>query len=145
MQAQMLAPAAVLVLWSMIMLLWMVFTRFPAIAKSGIDLSQSKPGARGQSLDGVLPDKVMWKSHNYTHLMEQPTIFYPAVVILAVVGADAVDVALAWTYVALRIVHSLWQAMVNRLPVRIALFSLSSLVLVALAIRAVSVTVFAAP
>ena len=86
----------------------------------------------------------MHLSHNYTHLMEQPTIFYPAVVILAMTGARPVDIGMAWAYVAIRIVHSLWQSLVNRLPVRIALFTASSIFLVALALRAVMATLFAA-
>ena len=143
MEAKMLAPAAVLVLWSLIMLIWIVVTRFPAMAKAGMTPAKAKPGGRGQDLDGVLPDKVQWKSHNYTHLMEQPTIFYPTVVILALTGATATDVTLAWTYVGLRIVHSLWQAMVNRLPVRILLFTASTVCLAALAVRAVMATLFA--
>ena len=85
----------------------------------------------------------MWKSHNYTHLMEQPTIFYPAVIILAIMGATGLDVGLAWAYVAIRIVHSLWQASVNRIPVRAALFFVSSFVLIALAVRALVATLFA--
>jgi len=93
-------------------------------------------------LNGVLPDKVMWKSHNYSHLLEQPTIFYPAVIILAMMGATATDIALAWGYVALRIAHSLWQATVNKIPMRFALFLLSTLCLVALALRAVMATLF---
>ena len=86
MQAQMLAPAAVLVAWSLVMLYWMAFTRFPAMAKVGRSAGSAKPGGRGQDLEGVIPDKVNWKAHNYAHLMEQPTIFYPAVVILAIMG-----------------------------------------------------------
>lgn len=145
MQAQMLAPAAVLVLWSLIMLLWTAGTRFPAMAKSGIDLKEARRGGRGQDLEGVLPESVQWKSHNYTHLMEQPTIFYPTVIILAIMGAGALDVALAWAYVFLRIVHSLWQAMVNVVSVRFALFGLSSFCLVALATRAVLATLLHDP
>lgn len=144
MEAKMLAPAAVLIVWTTLVMLWMTATRFAALSKAGIDLSKSKPGGRGGSLDGVLPDKTMWKSHNYTHLLEQPTIFYPAVVIIAVMGASASDVLLAWAYVGLRIVHSFWQAMVNRLPVRIALFFVSSVILIVLACRAAMLTLFAA-
>ena len=86
MNSPILAPAAVLVLWSLIVLMWMAVTRFGAIAKSGIDLTKAPPGGRGQDLDKVLPPHVNWKAHNYTHLMEQPTIFYAVVVILALVG-----------------------------------------------------------
>lgn len=140
MQTQMLAPAAVLVLWSIVMLLWTAGTRFPAMAKLGASLKTAAPGGRGQDLQGVIPDKVNWKSHNYTHLMEQPTIFYPTVVIIALTGAQQLDVRLAWAYVAIRIVHSLWQALVNTLPVRFTLFVLATTCLLVLAIRAAMLT-----
>jgi hypothetical protein len=136
----MLAPAAVLALWSMLMLLWMVSTRFPALRQSGIDLKKSAPGGRGQDLEGRVPPAVMWKSHNYTHLMEQPTLFYAVVAILALAGPTAWDVRLAWAYTGLRVAHSLWQALVNKLPVRVAIFATSSLVLMALALHAVIIT-----
>ena len=145
MQAQMLAPGAVLIVWSIIMLMWTAGTRFPAMAKPGMDLKNAKPGGRGQDLEGAIPDKVNWKSHNYSHLMEQPTIFYPTVIILAMMGAGAIDVLLAWIYVGLRIVHSLWQALVNVVAIRFLLFILSTLALAALAVRAVSVTLLADP
>ena len=145
MQAQMLAPGAVLIVWSIIMLMWTAGTRFPAMAKSGMDLKNAKPGGRGQDLEGAIPDKVNWKSHNYSHLMEQPTIFYPTVIILAMMGAGAIDVLLAWIYVGLRIVHSLWQALVNVVTIRFLLFILSTLALAVLAVRAVSVTLLADP
>ena len=142
MQAQILAPAAILVLWSLIMLLWTGGTRFPAMAKAGMDINKSAPGGRGQDLETVLPANVNWKSHNYTHLMEQPTLFYAVAAILAIMGAGAVDVMLAWAYVLIRIVHSLWQALVNRIPVRFALFFVSSGILIVLAVRAVIATMF---
>lgn len=143
MQAQILAPAAVLIAWSLIMLLWMAFTRFPAMKKTGMDLGNAKPGGRGQDLEGVLPDNVQWKAHNYAHLMEQPTIFYPAVVILALLGATATDVLVAWIYVGLRIVHSVWQATVNTVTIRFPLFILATIALAWLAYRAVALTLFA--
>lgn len=145
MQAQILAPAAVLVLWSLVMLFWMAGTRLPAIKKAGSGLGEAKPGGRGQDLEGVIPDQVQWKAHNYAHLMEQPTIFYPAVIILAIMGAGAVDVTLAWIYVGLRIIHSVYQATVNKVPVRFLIFVVSSIVMVILALRAVMVTLFANP
>ncbi|MCR2832971.1 MAPEG family protein [Parerythrobacter lacustris] len=144
MQAQILAPAAVLVLWSLIMLMWVAATRLPAISKSG-GIKNAKPGGRGVDLEGVLPDKINWKAHNYAHLMEQPTIFYPTVVILALMGAGQIDVVLAWAYVALRIVHSVYQATVNVVGVRFLIFMISTLCLLVLAVRAVMATLFADP
>lgn len=146
MQAQMLAPAAVLVVWTLIVLLWIIPARFGSIAK--VDDKSSLPtktGARGNDLEGVIPDKANWPAHNHTHLHEQPTLFYAIAVILAIVGPGALDVLLAWVYVGLRIVHSLWQILVNKVPVRFLLFLASTIALIVLAVRAVMATLFADP
>ncbi|NOT41050.1 MAG: MAPEG family protein [Alphaproteobacteria bacterium] len=143
MQSPILAPAAILALWSMVVLIWVTVTRFAAIARLNKDQLRtlSKAGTRGPDLERVLPESVNWKSHNYTHLMEQPTVFYAAVVILALADAGGeVNTALAWSYTALRVLHSIWQATVNKLPVRMLLFTTSSLCLIALAINAARAT-----
>lgn len=145
MQAQMLAPAAVLVLWTLIVMVWIIPRRFGAIGKMDKSALPKKDGVRGQDLEGLLPDKANWPAHNFAHLMEQPTTFYAVVVILAMMGAGAVDVLFAWIYVAVRIVHSLWQILVNTIPVRFALFLLSAIALGVLAVRAVMATLFADP
>ncbi len=146
MQAQILAPAAVLVLWTLIVLLWIIPARFGAMAKMAEKSAlPDKVGARGNDLEGVIPDKANWPAHNHTHLHEQPTLFYATVLILAVMGPGALDVTLAWVYVALRIVHSLWQNLVNKVPVRFALFLLSTAALIVLAVRAVMATLLADP
>lgn len=140
-QMTVLAPAAVLVLWSLVMLLWMSATRFVAFAKVGLKMSEAEPGSRYVDVEPTMPAKVNWKSHNYTHLMEQPTIFYAAVAILALAGEGAgVNASFAWAYVGIRVVHSIWQATINIIPVRIALFTLSTLCLWVLAINAVIAT-----
>jgi hypothetical protein len=141
MDTHILAPAAVLVLWTLIMLIWMAATRFPAMAKTGMDLGNAPPGGRGQDLETVLPANVNWKSHNYVHLVEQPTLFYATVVILALMGqGGGINTTLAWAYVGLRIVHSLWQALINTIPVRFSLFLISTICLVVLAVNAVRAT-----
>jgi len=130
------APAIVLVLWSLVMLGWLAITRLPAMAKAGIPLTKVV-GSRGVNLEGVLPDRINWKAHNYAHLMEQPTLFYATVIILGVIGqGDGLNLQLAWAYVVLRIVHSVVQATWNRVAVRFTLFCLSTVALLALALRA---------
>jgi hypothetical protein len=136
-----LGPAAVLVLWSLIVLMWMTTTRFAAFAKGGVDVGKSARGGRYVDVEPNMPAKVNWVSHNYTHLMEQPTLFYAVVAILAIAGdASAVSLAAAWGYVGLRIAHSLWQGLVNIVKVRIVLFTLSTVCLLVLAINAVRIT-----
>jgi hypothetical protein len=49
-------------------------------------------------------------------------------------GAE-LDITLAWSYVALRVVHSLVQALVNIVVLRFAIFMIASVVLLIMAIR----------
>ncbi len=140
-----LAPAAILVLWSLIVLGYMAVARFSGVRRIPKEKLRQLPrtGGRGQDLDPVLPPRSAWPSHNYAHLMEQPTIFYAVVMILALVGqGSGVNVTLAWGYTAFRIAHSLWQITVNAVPVRFALFIAATVCLMALAINAVRATLF---
>jgi uncharacterized MAPEG superfamily protein len=143
MSAPILAPAAMLVFWSMVVLFWVMFTRFSAFKQAGVDLGASPPGGRYQDIQEAMPDRVNWKSHNYTHLMEQPTIFYAAVAVLALAGdTSTLNTNLAWAYCGLRVMHSIWQGLFNTVPVRFVFFLLSSLCLLVLAVNAVRITVF---
>lgn len=141
MPESLLAPGAVLALWTLIMLTWAGVTRFQAFSKVGIDLKAAPPGGRGVDLEGVLPPLTNWKSHNYTHLCEQPTIFYAVIVFLHLSGGETdLTRGLAWAYVVLRIIHSVWQSTVNRVPVRFVIFTIATLCLLALAALAVIAT-----
>lgn len=142
MDTSILAPAAALVVWSIIMLFWMAGTRLPAMSKIGMDLSKAAPGGRGQDIDPHVSPSVAWKSHNYTHLMEQPTIFYATIMILAISGgATSLSLSLAWGYTVLRVIHSIWQATVNTVAIRFVFFLLSSLCLTILAVQALLATI----
>lgn len=130
-----LGPVIVLVAWTLVMMCWMAAARLPAMKKA-----ERKPpfGGRGQDLEGILPREVNWKAHNYAHLMEQPTIFYAIVLVLvAMDDRMALNLALAWAYVVLRVLHSIIQATVNIVfPWRFGTFILASLCLLALTLHA---------
>jgi hypothetical protein len=135
MAASLVAPALALVLWSLVMLIWMLARRVPALVGLKLSTEQSR-GGRGSDLDRLLPREINWPAHNYAHLMEQPTIFYATVLGMAIIGAASpLNVALAWAYVGLRVVHSIWQASVNTIPVRASLFFLYSIVLAVLVVN----------
>src|SRR4051812_35681020 len=117
-QHGLMAPILALVLWTLVIWVWMYATRIPAIQRAKLDPQEA---ARTRTLN--LPAEVMWVSDNYNHLMEQPTIFYAAALAAQIGGhADAINVGLAWTYVGLRIVHSLIQCTVNIVTLRFTVF-----------------------
>ena len=135
---EILAPAVVLMIWTMIMCLWMYSTRIPAMSKSeSIGKPGEMVGTTGASLRQSLPDPVNWKADNYNHLHEAPTVFYAVALTLAVLGhGDGMSAFLAWIYTGLRIAHSLVQSTANRVMVRFVLFALSSVVLIGLIVQA---------
>lgn len=136
MQSQILAPVVALVGWTLVMLLWLVVARIPAMRKAGLDVGKMR-GGRPHGLDGVIPDQANWPAHNYMHLVEQPTLFYAIALTLALLGqGNGINATLAWVYVGLRVLHSLVQATFNRIAVRFVLFALSSVVLIMLTFHA---------
>lgn len=136
MHAEILKPVVVLVAWTLVMLVWMLATRLPAMARAGIDMGRLV-GTKAADADRGLPAEAQWKAHNHNHLMEQPTLFYAICLTLALAGAgNGVNSAIAWVYVGLRIAHSLVQATVNKVRPRFMLFILSSVALLALTLHA---------
>lgn len=118
---------------------WMYITRIPAIQAANMKMDQELPNGQQMS---ELPAKVRWKADNYNHLQEQPTMFYAVAISLALLGAgDGTNLTLAWAYVIVRIIHSLHQALWNKIELRFAIFSVASLILITLIVRA-AMTVF---
>lgn len=132
--APILAPLVALMLWTSVMWLWMYVTRIPAIQKAGIQMDPEAPSGQQMS---QLPARVRWKADNYNHLHEQPTLFYAVGLTLALAGAgDGTNLTLAWAYVVVRIAHSLLQALWNKVELRFAVFSIASIILITLIVRA---------
>jgi hypothetical protein len=134
MHSPLLAPVIALVLWSLVMCAWLYATRIPAIRKIGIVYDPRRPA---EEFHAQLPADVRWKADNYNNLMEQPTLFYAVALTLAVLGGDAgMNAALAWLYVALRVAHSLVQALINIVMLRFAIFMAATFVLLVMTVRA---------
>ena len=129
-----LGPVVALLSLTTVMWAWMYITRVPAVQKAGMKLDPYAP--KGEQMS-QLPASVRWKADNYNHLLEQPTIFYATAFTLALLGVgDGLNLTLAWVYVGLRVVHSLHQALWNKIELRFVIFLLSGFVLAALIIRA---------
>ena len=113
---------------------WLYAARIPAIHRAKLTPDPRRSLA---DLAAALPVEVQWKADNYNHLMEQPTLFYAVALTLALLGAGGgLNAGLAWAYVVLRVLHSLVQVTVNVIPVRFTLFTVGSLVLLGMALRA---------
>ena len=131
-----LAPITALIAWTLVVLVWALVTRIPAMKAAGIDLVTARGGKPG-GLDGVIAESAQWKMHNYIHLLEQPVLFYAVCCVLALTATGGgLNLALAWTYVALRVVHSLVQGTANIIKFRFAAFALSTTVLLMLTVHA---------
>jgi len=134
-EAPILNPVVTLVCWSLIMWIWLYATRIPAVMSAKIKLDSNAPNGEQMA---QLPPNLRWKADNYNHLMEQPTIFYAVALALALLGEGAgVNYYLAWAYVLLRVVHSFVQVLGNKIEVRFAVFILSNIPLLGLAVNAV--------
>jgi len=128
----MLEPVIALISWTLLVWCWMYALRIPAMQAANIDPDDAKhPGSLA-----ALPSKVRAVADNYNHLHEQPTVFYALAFYTQLAGAgDVLNVNLAWAYVVLRVVHSLVQNTSNKVMIRFSVFSLSSLVLIAITVR----------
>ena len=132
-----LAPVVALVAWTLVVMLWMAIARGKAFKAMGVNFGNIPRGSRGTNLDGKAPDEAQWPSHNYNHLMEQPTVFYAIALTLALMDfGGGINLWLAWGYVAFRVVHSIVQCTINVVAIRFPLFMLASLCLIGLTLYA---------
>ncbi len=125
-----LQPVILMGLLSFVMMLWMYATRIPAskeIEKKGVNLQDlSHPSKLG----GVFPSKVERVADNYNHLFEQPTVFYSiSFIIWALNMTDNTYLTCAWLYFVIRLIHSVFQATLNLVWIRFALFIVSWFIL----------------
>ena len=130
---EILAPAVALMLLTSLVWAWMYATRLPAIQKAGLEMNPEAPSGAQMA---QLPAKVRWKADNYNHLHEQPTLFYAVCLTLALLGeGSGLNLTLAWSYVGIRVVHTVHQSLWNKIELRFTIFTLASLVLIALIVR----------
>ena len=125
-----LTPMLALIVWTFVLWFWLYATRIPAMRALGMEKFRTKDDLK------LLPTAVQNVADNYNHLHEQPTVFYALAIYSHLADmADPTNVALAWTYVGIRIVHSLIQSTRNVIPLRFMVFAAGSLVLMIMTVR----------
>ena len=120
-------------LLSFVMMNWMSLTRLPAMRKEGVTLQDA---AHTSDLRARLPSSARRISDNYNHLFEAPTVFYAVALAIIVAGlADPVYAVCAWVFLAARVLHSLVQATINLVPIRLTFYLVSWAALAVMIIR----------
>jgi hypothetical protein len=120
-------------LLSFVMAGWMSVTRQTAMRRAGVYLQDA---AHTRDLAERLPSSARRVADNYNHLFEAPTVFYAVALAITVGGiADPLYAACAWAFLGCRVLHSLVQATVNRVPIRATLYGLSWIPLAIMIVR----------
>lgn len=127
-----LYPVFGLAAWTGIVLLLVPLVRVRAGLRKQIVVDDFRYGESAS-----VPPSVSLPNRNLMNLLEMPVLFYVVCLVFYVTagGSDRV-VALAWVYVALRVVHSLIHLSYNRVQHRLTAFAVSNVVLVVLWVRA---------
>ncbi len=124
-QISILLPVLTLALWTFIIFAIMAPARFYFLR-----MKHPQTAAHTKNLKGILPPWTERVADNYNHLFEQPVVFYVIALSIAVINnIEPLMIQLAWTYVALRVLHSIVQITFNFVPLRFTLFVTSWLIL----------------
>lgn len=124
-----LLPVFALAGWTAIVLLMIPFRRVRAGLKGHVTPDDFRYGESAN-----VPPHVSIPNRNYMNLLEVPVLFYVACLMMQASGQGVTPAILttAWTYVALRIAHSIVHLGYNQVLHRLALFATSNVVLVVL-------------
>lgn len=118
-------PVLALVLWTFIVLLILPFRRFALIRSGQVGINDFKL----QETERVAEAAVQ-VNRNYMNLLEMPVLFYLACVLLYLLdGVTNLSLILAWSYLGLRLVHSLIHLTYNKVCHRFLVFAGSNVVL----------------
>lgn len=123
-----LFPMFALAGWTALVLILIPLYRFRAGRRREIVTNDFKYGESAK-----VPPYVSIPNRNYMNLLELPLLFYVVCLMLYVTsGGSDLAQALAWVFVALRVVHSLIHLSYNNVMHRLGAFALSTTVLIAL-------------
>ena len=136
-----LYPTFALACWTLAVLMLIPVVRVRSALKREVRPDDFKLGE-----SAAVPPHVSIPNRNYMNLLELPMLFYVVCLLLYVTGgASTLTIALAWSYVGLRVVHSAIHLSYNHVMHRLAAFTLSNFALVFLWLSAASHLAASAP
>lgn len=123
-----LHPVFALAAWTGLVLMFIPVVRIRAARRRQVVADDFKYGESTS-----VPPEVSIPNRNYMNLLELPVLFYVVCLLMFVTrGTSAAALALAWAYVALRVVHSAIHLTYNNVIHRLAAFATGNGVLAAL-------------
>ena len=124
-------PMLAMFLWTVVVMLRNLQVRIVAVHRGELTNKYF------ELFRGAEPSEIVQKTGNhFRNLTELPPLFY--IICLAVMFMGRTDVnfiVLAWSYVALRVGHSVIHLTVNKVPPRFFLFAASNIVLLIMWVR----------
>jgi hypothetical protein len=136
-----LYPLFALAAWTLLVLLLIPIARVRSVRQREIATDDFKYGESAK-----VPGRVRIPNRNYMNLLELPMLFYVVGIVLYVTGgASSTAIAIAWAFVALRVVHSLVHLTYNHVLHRLTAFTLANVALALLWVLAGAHLVAASP
>jgi len=123
----MLYPMLALMLWTLCVAGYLLTLRILAVRKGTVSIGYF----RLYPADQAAPPRVLAAARHYDNLFQVPVLFYLACVTSLALGLSG-PTALAWGFVALRLVHSFIHMGYNNVVHRLIAFLASNLLLVAI-------------
>lgn len=127
-------PVFALAFWTLSVMGWVAVARIRAGMKGQI---RNRDFLLGEA--PTVPQWVQLANRNYMNLLEVPILFYVVCLVIYVTAMPGqMAIALAWTFVATRVVHSLIHLSYNKISHRFFAFALSNFVLIGMWVLALT-------
>ncbi len=125
-------PVVVQILLTLLIFIPLTRRKFQAV-KDGADVTKTALN------NSAWPDNVLKASNNLANQFQLPVLFYVlCLIFFASNGVSVLVLALAWTFVVSRLVHSYVHITTNYVPHRMRIFILGYLVLILMTIILIS-------
>ena len=125
-----------LILWpmaAMAVLTFAVLSLVPLFRAGDVTAGRLGTGDFKMGESERVPEATRLYNRNYMNLLELPVLFYVVCLIVFVTGTvTAIKVDLAWAFVAFRALHTLVHLTINRVLLRLSVFSTATFILVVL-------------